>query len=93
MSNTKVIVRGDRSGVFFGTLLSLNGQSAVLSDVRKIWKWEGAKSVEQISLDGVSSESKITQSVTNMIITDAIQVLPCTDVSVNKIENIPAWKQ
>ena len=88
MLNKKVIVRGDRSGVFFGTLISLNGQLAELSNVRKIWRWQGAKSVEQISLDGVSDESRITQSVDNMIITDAIQVLPCTESSVSKIGRV-----
>lgn len=93
MLNKKVIIRGDRSGVFFGTLKSLNGQSAELEDCRKIWRWEGAKSVEQISIDGVHSDSRITQKVSNLIICDVIQILECTEMSISKIENILEWKQ
>lgn len=93
MLGKKVIIRGDRSGVFFGTLKSLNGQTAEVENCRKIWRWYGAKSVEQISLDGVSSNSNITQSVSSVIISDAIQTLPCTQKAIDIIENISEWKQ
>jgi len=93
MLNKKVILRGDRSGVFFGTLKSLNGKSAELENVRKIWSWSGAKSVEQISIDGVGVDSKITQKVNNLIICDVIQVLECSESSILKIENVTEWKQ
>lgn len=93
MLDKKVIIRGDRSGVFYGTLKSLNGQTAELADCRKIWQWSGAKSVEQISIDGVDASSKITQVVNSIIICDVIQVLPCTESSISKIEKIAEWKQ
>ena len=93
MLGKKVIIRGDRSGVFFGTLKSLNGQTAEIENCRKIWRWYGAKSVEQISLDGVNDNSNITQSVKNLIVSDVIQVLQCTEKSIEKIEKIVEWKQ
>lgn len=49
----KVIVRGDRSGVFFGTLLERNGQEVVLADCRRLWYWDGAASISQLAVDGV----------------------------------------
>lgn len=38
----KVIVRGDRSGVFFGTLAERNGREVKLKNCRRIWYWAGA---------------------------------------------------
>jgi FMN-dependent NADH-azoreductase len=94
MLKKKVIVRGDRSGVFFGTLESKNGREVILSNVRKIWKWEGAAAVEQISVDGVANkeESKFTVVVESIEITDAIQILPCTEKAIANLESVAEWK-
>lgn len=37
--NKKVIIRGDRSGVVFGTLVSQNGQEVTLHNARRLWYW------------------------------------------------------
>lgn len=34
-----VVVRGDRSGVFAGTLESMDGQKVVLTGVRRLWRY------------------------------------------------------
>lgn len=36
MENKKVIVRGDRSGVFFGTLVERNGREVKLANCRRL---------------------------------------------------------
>lgn len=38
----QVIIRGDRSGVFFGTLENRNGREVKLSNCRRLWYWDGA---------------------------------------------------
>ena len=43
-----VIVRGDRSGVFAGTLATRDGREVQLTDCRRIWYWEGAASISQL---------------------------------------------
>lgn len=90
-----VIVRGDKSGVFFGVLYSRNGQEVELHNVRKIWYWSGANAVEQIAVDGVKDkkETKLTITVDSMVITDASQIIPCTKKAVNNLKSIPEWKQ
>ena len=95
MLKKKVIVRGNRSGVFFGTLESKNGQEVTLSNVRKIWKWEGASAVEQISTDGVANkeDSKFTVMVESMELTDAIQIIPCTEKAISNLESVKEWKK
>lgn len=91
MRGKKCIIRCDRSGVFFGTLTSLQGQTAELTNVRKIWYWEGANAVEQISTDGVETNSKLTVTVNSMVVTDVVQVLPCTDKAIFNLESIKEW--
>jgi hypothetical protein len=90
----KVIVRGDRSGVFFGTLAAKDGQEIELTDVRKLFYWSGAAAVEQIAVDGVAkpNDCKFTLVVHSIVITDAIQIIPCTDKAVNSIKNVKEWK-
>lgn len=38
----KVIIRGDRSGAEFGTLVAQNGREVTLHNVRRLWYWDGA---------------------------------------------------
>lgn len=37
----KVLIRGDRSGVEFGTLVACNGSEVTLHNARRIWYWDG----------------------------------------------------
>lgn len=89
-----VIVRGDHSGVFFGELKERSGQEVELLNVRKLWYWDGAAAVEQIAKDGVKNPDacKFTVSVDSMIITDAIQILPCASSAAENIMAVMEWK-
>ena len=93
-NNNYVIVRGDRSGVFFGELKERSGQEIELRNARKLWYWDGAAAVEQLARDGVSlpRNCKFTVTVDEMTITDAIQVLPCTNVAAENIMAVKEWK-
>lgn len=95
MEENYVIVRGNRSGVFFGILKDRKGQEVELLNVRKLWYWDGAAAVEQLAKDGVKkpSDCKFTVTVDSMIVTDAIQIIPCTDNAINNIKAVPEWKQ
>lgn len=91
----KVIVRGDRSGVFFGTLEERNGQEVTLSNCRRIWYWDGAASISQLAVDGTSNpeECKFTVTVPEIVILDAIEVIPCTNKAIKSIESVWVWKK
>lgn len=39
----KVIIRGDRSGVEFGTLVAYKGNEVTLRNARRIWYWDGGE--------------------------------------------------
>ena len=94
MTKSKVIVRGDRSGVFFGNLKERNGQEVTLTDCRRLWYWSGAASISQIAAEGVKNpdECKFTMSVSEIIILDAIEIIPCTKEAIQNINSVKAWK-
>lgn len=41
----QVIVRGESSGVFYGTLKEKSGREVTLNRCRRIWYWDGAASI------------------------------------------------
>lgn len=92
--NQRVIVRGDRSGVFYGTLTAKNGQEVELTDCRRLWYWDGAASISQIAAEGVKRpfDCKFTVSVENMVILDAIEIIPCTSDACKNIESVATWR-
>lgn len=93
--NKKVIVRGDRSGVFFGTLVAKEGTEVKLENCRRLWYWDGAASISQIAMEGVtrSDNCKFTVTVNEIIITDVIEIIPCTEVATEIIEGVKEWKR
>ena len=91
----RVIVRGDRSGVFFGTLKSHSGREVELTDCRRIWYWVGAASISQLAKDGTAcpDECKFTVYVEEIGILDAIEIIPCTEKAIRSIEGVREWKR
>nr|WP_302965167.1 hypothetical protein [uncultured Prevotella sp.] len=91
----KVLIRGNRSGVEFGELVSQNGSEVTLKNARRIWYWDGAASLSQLAKDGTSNPSncKFTVFVDSITILDAIEIIPCTDKAVKSIEEVKVWKR
>lgn len=89
------IVRCDRAGVFFGSIKERSGTEAAMTNVRKLWYWDGAAAVEQLAVDGTSAPDacKFTVTVPEMVVTGVIQVLPCTDKAAVSISGVKEWKQ
>ena len=50
---TKVIIRTEKAGVFFGEIKERNGSEAVITNCRSLWQWKGAASLSQLAVDGV----------------------------------------
>ena len=88
-----VIVRGNRSGVFAGVLKEKSGSEILLENCRKLWYWDGACAVEQLAVDGTPSPQRcqFTVTVENMEITDALQIIPCTEKAEVSIKGVAQW--
>ena len=89
-----VIVRGDRSGVFAGTLVSQDGREVVLSNVRRLWRWHGATECLQIATEGVKrpNDCRFTLECESIKLLDAIEVIPTTSVAEANIKAVLVWK-
>lgn len=91
----KVLIRGNRSGVEFGELVSQNGSEVTLKNARRIWYWDGAASLSQLAKDGTSNPSscKFTVSIDSITILDTIEIIPCTVKAIKSIEEVRVWKR
>lgn len=93
----KVIVRCNRAGVFFGTLAEFDSttREATLTDVRRIWYWDGAASLSQLAVDGTNAPQscKFTVIVPEMSVMEVIEILPCSDKAIKSIEEVSVWKR
>lgn len=95
MLNKMVIVRGDRSGVFYGELAAKDGKEVKLRNCRRLWYWDGAASISQLAVDGTSAprSCKFTVTVSNIVITDTIEIILCSNKAIESIEKVSEWKK
>ena len=93
-SNKYYIVRADRAGVFFGHIKEREGSEVTMTDVRRLWYWEGAASLSQMAVDGVSRprDCKFTVTVPEMTILGVIEIIPCTDKAMDSILGVKEWR-
>lgn len=78
MEGQYVVVRTYSAGVHVGVLGQRAGKEVVLQDARRIWSWQGANSLSEIALRGVGSGSRVSEVVPTILLTEAIEIIPCT---------------
>jgi hypothetical protein len=89
------IVRTYSAGVFAGVLKSRDGKEVVLTDARRIWYWDGAASLSQLAIDGTSKPQtcKFPAPVAEVLLTEAIEIIPTTEKAQASIADVPEWKK
>lgn len=89
------IVRTYSAGVFAGYIEHRNGKEAVLRHSRGIWYWDGACGLSQLAVDGTTAPQncKFTVVVDKRIVTEVIEILPCTAQAMKSIQAVPVWKK
>ena len=89
-----VIVRTYSAGVHAGTLVSRKGKEVVLKNARRLWYWAGAASLSQIAVSGVSKPEncKFPYAVPEIILTEAVEIIPCTKEAQKNISEVWVWK-
>ena len=81
MSNSKrpfVVIRTYSAGVHCGYLVSRKGKEVKLADARRIWRWYGANTLNQLATDGCADNSNISVPVAEIELTEAIEVISTT---------------
>ena len=94
METKYFIVRCDRAGVFFGQIKERKEKEVTMTNVRKLWYWDGACAVEELAMNGTKKPEtcKFTLTVPEMIIADPIQIIPCTDKAIESINGVKVWQ-
>ena len=94
MQDQFYIIRCKDAGVFFGHVKERNGSEAVLTDVRRIWYWNGAASLSQMAMEGVSQPKmcKFSMTVPEMTVLGVIELIPCTEAAVESIRGVAVWR-
>lgn len=88
-----VIVRTCSAGVFAGYLKSRSGKEVEMVNTRRLWYWDGASCLSQIAVDGVSKPENCKFPVEiNITLTEAIEIIPCTEKARKSIEGVKIWK-
>lgn len=73
-----VILRTYASGVHFGTLLKQKERVVELKDARRLWYWNKAFTLNQVAINGVGEDSKVSLPVEFIRILDGIEIIPIT---------------
>jgi len=99
MSDNYVIIRADRAGVFAGYLDKVKGDGSqfkevVINECRRIWYWDGAATLSQLSIDGTSKPNncKFPEAVTQQSILGVVEIIHCTEKAMSSIQGVAVWQ-
>jgi len=79
------VIRTYSAGVHVGEVVSHSGTEVELKDARRIWRWEGANTLHEIALRGVGAGSKVSDEVPSIVLTEAIEIIPCADAAIENL--------
>ena len=81
-----VLVRTRDAGVHCGYLRSLVDTVCVLEESRRVWRWRGANSLNELSQNGASLEwTRISEPVPLIYLPQSIEVIPCSPKSTENL--------
>lgn len=88
-----VVVRTYSAGVHAGYLKERNGKEVVLSNCRRLWYWKGAATLSQVAGVGITNPDacKFPAAISEVTLTEAIEIIPCTDTAKSIIEGVKEW--
>lgn len=85
LTNRRVLIRCDRAGVHFGTLIQQNGREVHLKNARRLWNWKNALALYDVASKGIDlKNSKIDGPVDESVLLDVIEIIP-----IMKESNLP----
>lgn len=95
MQGKLVMVRTYSAGVHFGTLKERNGKELILVNAHRVHYWTNACSLSQLAIEGSknkNSENRISMAVPEILLTEAIEVIPMPQETFNSLTSA-LWKK
>lgn len=89
------IIRGRGFGVFAGTVKEVDDTRVLVENARRLWYWDGAASISQIAMEGVTAprNCKFSMTVDSIVLRDYIEIIPTTAAAQKIIEEVNVWKR
>jgi hypothetical protein len=85
-----VVVRTYSAGVHVGELVDRRSREVDLANARRIWNWMGANTLHEIANRGVGAGSRVSEVVSAITLTEAIEILDCTEAAESNLR-AAAW--
>ena len=87
------IFRTYSAGVHAGYLKEREGKEAVVLHARRLYYWDGASSLSELAMKGVSKPSncKFPCEVPKIFLTEVIEVIPATKKAQESINSVAEW--
>lgn len=82
-----VILRCNAAGVFLADLADKQGQQVFARNAYRIFCWEGAFTLSEVSQTGISKGSRVSKPMPEIEISDCIEVIPVTERAKESILN------
>ena len=75
-----VLCRCYSAGVHAGTLVSLDGDRAILTNSRRLWYWNAKAGIalSGVAQHGLKSDSKVDAVNPEIALTGVIEIIPCS---------------
>lgn len=89
------VIRGRGFGVFAGTVKEVDDTCVLVENARRLWYWDGAASVSQIAMEGVTAPQncKFSMAVDSIVLRDWIEIIPTTAAAQKVVKEVKVWKQ
>lgn len=95
------IIRTYAAGVHVGEITSRedlqSGLKVTLKNARRIWYWNGAASLSQLAVHGISAgrenNCKFPCEVETIELMQVIEIIPITKNAADSINSIPVWEK
>lgn len=72
-----VLIRTYSAGVHIGKLLHRNGMEVTLGEARRLWRWRGANTLNEVTTKGVDTTwSRLSEPIDQILLLEAIEILP-----------------
>ncbi len=76
----QVLVRTYSAGVHVGELVTKEGQNILLKNARRIWRWEGAFTLNTLSINGMTG-GKTSMKIDLIELDQVIEIMETTELA------------
>ena len=89
-----VMIRSAQAGVFYGQLVSRDGDIITLKNARRVYYWSGAATLSELATRGPSKPQSCkfpAPTEGEHVILGVCEIIPVTKKALVALEEVPIW--